>query len=42
MTYISALSREHKLADEDDPKAKFWVRKVVDAADSKVSTPRVK
>ncbi len=41
-TYISALSREHKLADEDDPTAKFWVRKVVDAAVSGVSAPRVK
>ncbi len=41
-TYISALSREHKLADEDDPTAKFWVRKVVDAASSGASAPRVK
>ncbi len=41
-TYISALSHEHKLADKDDPTAKFWVRKVVDAAGSTASTPRVK
>ncbi len=40
--YVSALSREHKLVDEDDPIAKFWVRKVVEAAGSKASTPRVK
>ncbi len=36
-TYVSALNREHKLADEDDPKAKFWVRKVVEAAGSNKS-----
>ncbi len=41
-TYVSALSREHKLLDEDNPTAKFWVRKVVEAAGSKASTPRVK
>ncbi len=41
-TYISAISGEHKLADEDDPTAKFWVRKVVEAAGSRASTPRVK
>ncbi len=41
-TYISAFSREHKLADEDDPTAKFWVRKVVDAAGSRAPGPRVK
>ncbi len=33
-TYISALSHEHKLEDEDDPTAKFWVRKVVVRAQS--------
>ncbi len=41
-TYISALSRKHKLADEDYPTAKFWVRKVVDAAGLGASAPRVK
>ncbi len=39
---MSALSCEHKLADEDDLTAKFWVRKVVDAAGTSASTPRVK
>ncbi len=41
-TYISALSLEHKLADKDNPTTKFWVGKVVDAAGSGASTPRVK
>ncbi len=41
-TNMSALSCEHNLVDEDDPIAKFWVRKVVDAAGSRASTPRVK
>ncbi len=41
-TYISALSREHKPADEDAPTAKFWVRKVMDAAGLAASSPRVK
>ncbi len=36
-TYISALSHEHNLVDEDDPTAKFWVRKVVDVAGSACS-----
>ncbi len=41
-TYMSALSCEHKLADTDDVTAKFWVRKVIDAAGTRASTPRVK
>ncbi len=43
-TYVSALSHEHKLVDEDDMTAKIWVRKlkVVDAAGSRVYTTKVK
>ncbi len=41
-TYISALSREHKLADEYDPTAKFLVRKMVDVGGSGAPAPRVK
>ncbi len=41
-TYMSALSCKHKLVDEDDPTAKFWVRKVVNTAGTRASTPRVK
>ncbi len=40
--YMSTLSCEHKQADKDDPTAKFWVRKVVDAAGSSASSPRIK
>ncbi len=40
--YMSDINCEHKLADEDDPTAKFWVRKVVDVAGTMASTPRVK
>ncbi len=41
-TYMSALSHKHKLADEEDPTAKFWVRKVVEVAGAQAAAPRVK
>ncbi len=41
-TYMSTLSCKHKLVDEDDLTAKFWVRKVVNAAGTRASKPRVK
>ncbi len=41
-TYISAFSNEKKLGDEDDPTAKFWVRKVMDVAGSGASSHRGK
>ncbi len=33
---------KHKLADEEDPTAKFWVTKVVEAACAQAAAPRVK
>ncbi len=39
---MSALSCEHKLADKDDLTTKFRVRKVVNAAGTRASIPRVK
>ncbi len=41
-TYVSALSHKHKLADEEDPIAKFWVRKVVEAAGVQAAAPMIK
>ncbi len=39
-TYASALSHAHKIVDVEDPKTKFWVRKVMDAAGSQAkATP---
>ncbi len=40
-TYMSVLSQKDKLADEEDPTAKFWVRKVVNASTPKVKHPSI-
>ncbi len=38
-TYVSALSCKQKLADQEDPTAKFCVRKVVEAAGAQAAHP---